>query len=123
MKDKRLASGNNRLGQFVDFRRGEKEKGVLRWFFQRLQKGVKRFFGQHMGLIDNVYLSGGSIGSELYFFPQISYFIDSAIGRGIDLDHIDERSGGGVTAKLTLSAGASFLQVLAQQSFGEDPGG
>ena len=68
---------------------GQHENYVAWWLLQRLQQGVKSSIGNLMGLIENVDLETIARRPIPSCFAQFPDLIDSTIGSGIDLNHIN----------------------------------
>ena len=57
------------------------------------------------------------------FFQQITDFVDTSVGGGVDFNDVHEAAFGDATTDFTFIAGLAIDGMFAIQRFGEDPGG
>ena len=76
-----------------------------------------------MSFVDDIDLVLAADGNEMDLFQQIPDFVDTAVGGGVDLDHIHKGAFGNAAADLAFVAGFAVDGMFAVQSFGEDPRG
>ncbi|CAM3045680.1 200 kDa antigen p200 [Cupriavidus taiwanensis] len=105
---------------------GEDELDVPRRLFQRLQHGVEGVVGQHVHFVDHVDLEAPGGGSVDGLVEQLRHLVDTAVGRGIHLDVVDEASAVDFLAGLALPArlggdAAAAVRAGAVQGLGQDP--
>ena len=84
-----LAPRQHRDRQLFGVRRTEDEFDVLGRFFQRFQQRVEGRPGQHVDFVDDVDLVPRPARSHADVGSQRSDFVDAAVGRAVDLDHVD----------------------------------
>lgn len=105
-----LGAGNDRIGYFMDLGRRKNEFDVLWRLLQRFQKRIERSFRKHMHLVDDIDLVRCLGGLKLSALDHIPDIVDSGIGSGINLDHIQEASVLEITTVLALSARVSIFR-------------
>jgi hypothetical protein len=83
-----LRTAYNRFGELVHLGCGKNKYYVLRRFLERLKERVKRFFGKHMYLIDDIHFVFRTAWSGVHFVAKVADFIDAAITGGVDFNNI-----------------------------------
>ena len=95
---------------------------MSRRLFQRFQKRVERFAGEHVNFVDNIYLISASRWTNIGSLPQSADFVDAAVGRAVDFENV------GVVACRNSLTGFAFAarsrrrSVYAIEGFGENSG-
>ena len=59
-----------------------------RRLLQRLEEGGGGRLGEHVCLVDDVYLAPGFGGRVLHLFPQVANVVDAPVAGGVDLDDV-----------------------------------
>src|SRR5256884_6386052 len=118
-----LAAGGDRQRDFVRFGRRQHKDDVWRRLLERLQQGVEGLRRQHVRLIDDVDLDLQNGRQILHPFPQVTDFVDAAVGGGIDLDQVDGRAASDLDAVRADAARLRALEVQTVDRLGQDPGG
>ncbi len=117
-----LAPGENGSGDLLQLGGSQNEQQMLRRFLHDLQQGVEGVPGEHMHLVDDVhplFQHGGGIDRLL---PQGAGVIDAAVGGGVQLRHIQQRTAVDAPAAVALAAGRAVHRMLAVDGLGEDTG-
>ena len=117
-----LAAGEDGGRDFLDLRRGEDEDDVGRRLFQRLQQGVEGRCGQHVHLIDDVYLIMAGAGGIGCLVPQVADVVHAVVGGSVHLHHIEDTAVVDAFADLALAAGVAILGMEAVDRLGKDLG-
>ncbi len=86
---KALAARQNGHGNLADFRGGEDEFDVWRWFFQRLEQRVESALRQHVHFVDDVDLCPHLDGRIAHALDDLAHVVDAGVGRRVHLDHVD----------------------------------
>ncbi|MEJ2207023.1 MAG: hypothetical protein P8170_23305, partial [Gemmatimonadota bacterium] len=117
-------NGRGRLLDLLGLRGGEYEDDPRRRLLQDLQQRVPRFPGEHVGLVHDVDLETAFLRGRVHGpLPQIPCVIHAAVGRRVDLHHVQS----GVAtpdpgATRALSAGFAFVTpVGAVEGHGQHP--
>ena len=83
-----LAAGNNGCRHLVHLSGRQNELDVFRRFLHDLQQCAPRTGGQHVHLVDDVYLITAALRQIDGALPQVTDILDAAVGSGIDLDDV-----------------------------------
>ena len=75
-----------------------------------------------MDLVDDEYFVAVASGPLADIFPQFPHFVDSAIRRRVDLDHVHRTAGRNLLAARTFAAGVRGRSGDAVQAAGDDAG-
>ena len=104
---------------------GEDEAQVGRRLLDELEQGVEALRGDHVGLVDDVDLVAAPHRREERLLAQVAGVVDTAVGGGVDLDHVDRArpAAGEVAAAVALAARVGDRRLLAVERAGQDPGG
>ncbi len=92
-KTEMLAAAGDGGGDLVRFGGAQDEHGPLGRFFQCLQQRVERFVGDLVRFVDDENFVAVARGTVAYVLAQFAHFVDAAIGRRVDLDHIHGAAG------------------------------
>ncbi|MNI28405.1 hypothetical protein D3C73_821810 [compost metagenome] len=84
-----LATGKHGDRNLADFRRRENELHMLRWLFERLQQPVEGLRREHVHFVDNIDLVARRNRAIAHLLDDLSDIVDTGMGRGIHLDHVD----------------------------------
>lgn len=122
LKHKMLATADNRHREFVGFGCGQNKSSPRWWFFQRLQQGVERFPGKHVGFINNENLVSSLHGSISNSFPKAARIVNTPVGSAVYFHYIHMIALSDAATLLTLVAGFGYRSMLAIQGLGEDTG-
>ena len=117
-----LAAGEDGGRDLLDLRRGEDEDDVGRRLFQRLQQGVEGRCGQHVHLIDDVYLIMAGAGGIGCLVPQVADVVHAVVGGSVHFHHIEDAAVVDAFADLALAAGVAILGMEAVDRLGKDLG-
>ena len=117
-----LAPGPDGGGHLLDLGGGQNKDDVGRGFFQGFQQGVERRRGQHVHLVDDVYLISTAAGGVGGLVPQVPDIVHAVVGSGIHFHHVQDVAAVDAAADRTLTAGVAALGVEAVDGFGEDLG-
>ncbi len=117
-----LAAGNDGGDHLVRLGGGEDEEHIFRRFFQGLEQGVERTFGEHVHFVDDIdfilRLAGG-----IHQLPlQLADVIHTGVRSAVDLDHIGRNTSGYLVAVVAVVAGGGGGAFHAIQAFGQYPG-
>ena len=66
---------------------------MRRRLLERLEKGVRAFFGEHVRFVDDVDFHPHRRRRELHRVAQRADLVDAAIARRVDLQHVERRAG------------------------------
>ena len=107
----------------VGLGRGEDEPQVGRRLLDELEQGVEALRGHHVGLVDDVDLVAAAHRREERPLAQVAGVVDAAVGRGVDLDHVDRArpAAGEVLAAVALAARVGVGRLLAVERPRQDP--
>ena len=84
---------------------------MLGWLLERLEHGVERRGGEHVHLVDHVYLVAPARRRVLGRVQQLPHLVDARVGGRVDLQQVHE------STRVDLYAGAAFAAGL-----GRNPG-
>ncbi len=120
-----LAARKDRGQHLVRLGRGKDKKGVGWRLLQRLQQGVERLLRQHVHLVEDVNLFGGSLRRNPHLLAQLADVVDLVVRGRVHLKHIQAAAvfEGQTRVALTARLGfvlALFLRRLAVDGLGED---
>ena len=115
-----LAAGEDGGRDFLDLGRGEDEDDVGGRLFQRFQQGVEGRCGQHVYLVDDVYLIMTGTGSVGCLITQVADVVHTVVGRGVHLHHVEDAAVVDALADLALAAGVAVMGVEAVDRLGEN---
>ena len=117
-----LAAGQDRCRDFVQLRRREDEHEVLRRLFKDLQQSIERRVAEHVHLVDDIDTLAHAGGGEHRLIAQGAHIVDAVVGRGVQLDHVEDRpvvdaaAGGAPVARVAVD------RMLAVDRLGQDLG-
>jgi len=94
----------------------------IRRLFQRLQQGVEGRCGQHVHLIDDVYLIMAGAGGIGCLVPQVADVVHAVVGGSVHFHHIEDAAVVDAFADLALAAGVAILGMEAVDRLGKDLG-
>ena len=92
------------------------------WFLHNLEQCVEGAVREHVDLIDDIDLVPAVGRGVNRLIPQRADVVDSGVGGGVDLDHIEDTARLQPTADLALAAGIAVARGKAVDRFGEDLG-
>ena len=90
---------------------------MLRRLLEGLQHGVERRGRQHVHFVDHVDLVTRPGRRVLRGVEQLAHLVHAGVGRGIDLEQVDEAAGIDLRAGAALPAGLRGHALLAVQAF------
>jgi hypothetical protein len=88
-----LAARRDGGGNLVRFGGAEHENGPLRRLFDGLEQRVEGFVGDLVGFVDDEDFVAVAHRLVADVLAQLAHFIDAAIGRRVDFDHIHRAAG------------------------------
>ena len=103
----------------------EHEHHVRGRLLERLQQRVRGRRREHVHLVDDVDLAPArGAHAEMHALDEVAHRVDPVVGRGVELDEIEERARGDRLAVLALAAGLAVgAELEAVERPGEDAGG
>src|SRR6266850_5534900 len=99
---------------------GKHELYMSRGLFQRLEKRIEGFFGEHVNFVNDVDLKPRTGRRVFGGFAQLTDFIDTAIARAVDFENIERTSFGDFLAARVVVVEIDFGAAGAIEAFGED---
>ena len=117
-----LTAGKNGGRHLLDFGGGKDKDDMGRGLFQRLQQSVEGCRGQHVHLVDDVYLVPAGAGGVGGLVPQVPDVVHAVVGGGIHLHHVQQAAVVDAFADLALPAGVSVDRMQAVYRLGKDLG-
>ena len=117
-----LAAGQNRRRDLVQLRRCEDEHEVLRRLFEDLQQGVERRVAEHVHLVDDIHALAHAGGGKDRLVAQGAHVVDTVVGRGVKLDHVEDRSVVDAAAGGAPVARVAIDRMLTVDRLGQDLG-
>ena len=118
-----LATRQDRVEHLVRLGRREEELHVRGRLLERLQERVEGRLREHVHFIDDVHLEARAHRVVGDLVTQLAHVLDARVRRGVDLDHVDVRTGVDVLAVHTLAARVGSGAALADQRLREDARG
>ena len=118
-----LAPRMDRDRDLFRLRRAKYELHVLRRLLQRLQKRVERLPRQHVDFVDDVNLVPRAAGTHGDVLAKLANFIDAAVARPVDLDHVHVAPLADGEANVALVARRRRRPLDAIQALRQNPGG
>ena len=109
-------------GDFLRLGRGKDELHMLRRLFQRFQQGVERLLGEHVHFVDDVNLVPHTTRPHRDVLSQLTYLVDPAVTRAVDLQHIHVIASGHAQTHVTLVARRGCRALHAIKRLGQDAG-
>ena len=103
---------------------GQHEHHPRRRLLQGFEQGVEGGGGEHVALVHHIHLPAGLHGCEAGALDQLADVVDTGVGGGVDLDHIEGIACGDAGAQLAHSAGIRGGAVAgdAVERAGQDAG-
>ena len=83
-----LAARDDGHRNFVRLRGAEDKNHPFRRLLQGLEQGVEGFVGDLVRFVDDEYFVAAAGRAIADILAQFAHFIDTAVGRGVDLDHV-----------------------------------
>ena len=117
-----LAAGEDRRRDFVQFRRRKDEHEVRRRFLEDFQQGVECRGAEHVHLVDDIHALAHIGGGEHRLVAQGAHVVHAVVGRGVELDHVEDRPVVDAAAGGALIARIAVNRVLAVDRLGQDLG-
>ena len=117
-----LAAGEDRRRDLVQLRRREDEHEVRRRLLKDLQQGVERRGAEHMHLVDDIHALAHVGGGEHRLVAQGAHVVHAVVGRGVELDHVEDRPVVDAAAGGALIARIAVDRMLAVDRLGQDLG-
>ena len=108
-----LAAGQNGGRHLLDLGRRQNKNDMGRRLFQRLEQRIEGCCGQHVHLIDNVYLIFTGAGRVSSLIAQVADIIHAVVGSGIHFHYIQNAAVVDAPADLALTAGVAIYRVQA----------
>ena len=122
VKIKALTAREDGLGNLVDLGGREDEHHMRGRFFQRFQQRVPRVAREHMHLVDDVDAVLGACRRKGDLVDDGADIVDTAVGGGIHLDHVEDLTAVDTDAVRAYAAGIAVVQVKTVDRLGEDLG-
>ena len=97
----------------------QNKNDILRRFLQRLKQCIKRTYGKHMHLINDIHLILSLCRTVYYLFPDLTNVIYTIVGSCINLNYVHGSSGRNRFAHLAFPTRTSVYWVLAVYCFGK----
>jgi len=119
---KMLRAGADGVFEIFRLGGGHDEDDAVGRLFQRFEKGVGSFAGEHVGFVEDDDFAARSGGSVANHFAEFTDLINAAIGSSVDFDDVEGRSGRNFLAGVADAAGFGRGAIHAIESFGEDAG-
>ena len=117
-----LAPGPDGGGHLLDLGGGQDEDDVGGGLFQGFQQGVEGRRGEHVHLVDDVYLIGTAGGGVGGLVPQVPDVVHAVVGGGVHLHHVQDGAVVDAPADGAFPAGVAVLGMEAVHRLGEDLG-
>src|SRR5439155_1251150 len=117
-----LAARKNCQEDFLRLGGCEHEFHMLGRLLKRFEQRVERFLGEHVDLVDNVYLKLGTGGHIFHRFAQAADFVDAAVARGINFQNVQRAAFGDFLAASVGIVEINFWAAGAVEAFGKDAG-
>ena len=117
-----LAAGEDRRRDLVQLRRREDEHEVRRRLLKDLQQGVERRGAEHMHLVDDIHALAHVGGGEHRLVAQGAHIVHAVVGRGVELDHVEDRPVVDAAAGGALIARIAVDRMLAVDCLGQNLG-
>lgn len=92
---------------------------MLRRLFKDLQQSIERRVAEHVHLVDDIHALAHAGGGKHRLIAQGAHIVDAVVGRGVKLDHVEDRpvvdaaAGGALVARIAVD-GCSQLTALAR---------
>ena len=115
-----LAAGKDGRRDLLDLGRRQNEDNMGGRFFQRFQQGVERRRGEHVHLIDDIYLIMASAGRIGRLVAEVADIIDAVVGRRIHFHHVENAAVVDALADLAFAAGVAVLRMQTVDCLGKD---
>ena len=119
-----LAPAADRVEQLVGLGGGQHEHDMVGWLFQRLEQGVARRPGEHVGLVEDVdpLRPTGGDGSDVD--PDLPDVLDLVVRRRVELDDVERGAlGDGETRLADVARLGRVAPLGAVERLGQQPGG
>ena len=117
-----LAPGKDGGGDLLDLRGRQNKDDVGGRLLQRFQQGVERCRGEHVHLVDDIYLIMTGAGGVGCFITQITDIVHAVVGGRVHLHHVQNAAVVDAPADLALTAGVTVLGMQAVDCLGKDLG-
>ena len=108
-----LTAGQNGGRHLLDLGRCQNKDDMGRRLFQCLEQCIEGCCGQHVHLIDNVYLIFTGTGRVSSLIAQVADIIHAVVGGGIHFHHIQNAAVVDAPADLALAAGVAIYRMQA----------
>ena len=110
---------------FLHLGGGQNENHMLGRFLHRLEQGVEGLCGEHVHLVNDVYLIPAYRGQIRHFVPQVADIVHAVVGRGVHLDDVHDGTAVDAFTDLAFSAGigAGMVQTVDRLSKNLGTGG
>src|ERR1035437_4139831 len=117
-----LAAGNNSSRYSVGLSGRKYENSVRRGFFQCLKKCIKSTAGEHVNLVNDVYLVFGPGWKKHDLVANPSNIINTVIGCGVHFNYIHQSAVKNTAADLASITGIPVMRRQAVDCSGENFG-
>ena len=117
-----LAPGKDGGGDLLDLRGRQNKDDVGGRLLQRFQQGIERCRGEHVHLVDDIYLIMTGAGGVGRFITQITDIVHAVVGGRVHLHHVQNAAVVDASADLALTAGVTVLGMQAVDCLGKDLG-
>ena len=117
-----LAAGEDGGGHLLDLGGGQNKDHMGGGLFQGLEQRIEGRCGQHVHLVDDVYLIVAGAGGVGRLVPQIADIVHAVVGGGVHLHHVQDAAVVDAPAGLALAAGVAPHGVQAVDRLGENLG-
>ena len=91
-----------------------------RRFLECLKKRIERGIGKHVHFVNDVDLKLTVSRRIHYRIAQISYLLDTIVGRSVNFQHVKVGASSNLHTRVTLSAGRDSRTIYAVQRSGEN---
>jgi hypothetical protein len=114
-----LRAASDRWHNLVRFGCAQHEHDMRRWLFKRFEKSVLGTRRQHVNFVEDVDLCTAG-RPECNLADEITYGVDTIVGRSIELMQVIASTGQEGQARITFVARFTALQISAVQCLGQD---
>ena len=117
-----LAPGKDGSGDLLDLRGRQNKDDVGGRLLQRFQQGIERCRGEHVHLVDDIYLIMTGAGGVGCFITQITDIVHAVVGGRVHLHHVQNAAVVDAAADGALATGVAVVGVEAVDRLGKDLG-
>ncbi len=95
---------------------------MRRRLLQRLEQRVERRRGEHVHLVNDIYLVPAGAWGVGRFVPQVADVVHAVVGRCVHLHHVQDAAVVNAAAHLAFAAGVAVLRMQAVDRLGKNFG-